>query len=385
MAKDFDIVVYGASGFTGRLVAEYLGSIGHKSFAMAGRNGDKVKAVRDELGLDAEILTADGDDGDALRTLAERARTVITLAGPYQLYGDKLLAACIEAGTDYCDLCGEPAWMAEKIRESQDAAKASGARIVFSCGFDSIPSDLGMLHLQNRIKDEAGAPAERVKLFVREMKGTFSGGTAASLKATMKAAFTNPQVLEDLKNPFSLCPGFEGPRQPSGLKPHYDEEEETWLAPFIMAAINTKNVHRSNYLQGHAYGEGLVYDEMIPVGPGSDGERRAEAIAAEKSLGSDDGPKPGEGPSKEERDSGRYTLDLIARSGDGRFVTRVKGDRDPGYGSTSKMISETAIALNEDRPEGEGGIYTPAAVLGTALMERLHSRAGVTFETADDA
>jgi short subunit dehydrogenase-like uncharacterized protein len=382
MAKDFDIIVYGASGFTGRLVAEYLGKSGFKSFAMAGRNEKKLAEVREELGVDAPLIVADGEDEAALRTMAQRAKTVVTLVGPYQLYGDKLLRACIEEGTDYCDLCGEPAWMAEKIREADDAAKASGARIVFSCGFDSIPSDLGVLHLQNRIKDAGSGPSERVKLFVREMKGTFSGGTAASLKATMKAAFTNPQVLEDLKNPFSLCPGFEGPRQPSLTKPRYDEQEGTWLAPFIMASINTKNVHRSNYLMGHPYGEGLVYDEMIPVGPGDDGEKRAETIANDKSMGGDDGPKPGEGPSREERETGRFALALIGHAEDGtRYETMVRGDRDPGYGSTSKMISETARCLNEDRPGGEGGILTPAAALDTALIERLHARAGVTFES----
>ncbi|MCQ8184168.1 saccharopine dehydrogenase family protein [Parvularcula maris] len=379
MAKDFDIVVYGASGFTGRLVAEYLGSIGHQRFAMAGRNEAKLKEVRDELGIDAPLLIADGEDEAALKKLAESTKVVTTLVGPYQLYGDKLLKACIDAGTDYTDLCGEPAWMAEKIREANDTAKASGSRIVFSCGFDSIPSDIGMLDLQEKAK-AAGAPAERVKLFVRGMKGTFSGGTAASFKATMKAAFSNPQVLEDLKNPFSLCPGFTGPKQPNPQAVRYDEEAQTWLAPFIMASINTKNVHRSNYLQGHAYGEGLVYDEMIPTGDGEEGKARAEAIANDKSMAGDDAPKPGEGPSKDERENGSFHLQLIGSGPDGVIAqTEVKGDKDPGYGSTSKMISEASICLVEDRPDGQGGITTPAACLGSDLRKRLHERAGVTF------
>ncbi|GGY53944.1 saccharopine dehydrogenase family protein [Parvularcula lutaonensis] len=381
MAKEFDIIVYGASGFTGRLVAEYLGKIGHKSFAMAGRNEDKLAQVRDELGIDAPLVVADGDDEAALKRMAESTKTVITLVGPYQLYGDKLLKACIDTGTDYTDLCGEPAWMAKKIRESEDAAKASGARIVFSCGFDSIPSDCGVLHLENKVKEATGAPAERVKLFVRKMKGTFSGGTAASFKATMKAAFSDPQVLEDLKNPFSLCPGFQGPPQPDLQAVRYDEEEKTWLAPFIMATINTKNVHRTNFLTGHSYGEGLVYDEMVPTGDGEEGKAKAEAMAADKSMASDDGPKPGEGPSKEERENGFFELAVIARTPGGeRFETVVKGDKDPGYGSTSKMISEAARCLNEDRPEGPGGIFTPAAALGEDLIKRLHANAGVTFD-----
>lgn len=380
MAKDFDIIVYGASGFTGRLVAEYLAATGHPSFAMAGRNEAKLSEVRDELGIDAPIVVADGEDDAALKAMAERAKTVVTLVGPYQLYGDRLLRACIDTGTDYCDLCGEPAWMAQKIREGHEAAKASGARIVFSCGFDSIPSDLGVLHLENRVREATGTPASRVKLFVRAMKGTFSGGTAASFKATMKAAFSDPQVLADLKDPFALCGGFKGPRQPNPQEVRYDEEEGTWLAPFVMATINTKNVHRTNFLGGHPYGEELVYDEMVPTGDGEEGKARAEALAADRSMASDDGPKPGEGPSKEERENGFFELAVIARAADGtRFESVVRGDRDPGYGSTSKMIAETARCLNEDRPEGMGGILTPAAALGTDLIERLHRRAGVTF------
>lgn len=380
MAKEFDIVVYGASGFTGRLVAEYLGKVGHQSFAMAGRSEGKLAEVRDELGLDVPLVIADGDDEAAVKRMVSSAKTVVTLVGPYQLYGEKLLKACIEDGANYTDLCGEPAWMAAKVREAHEAAKASGARIVFSCGFDSIPSDLGILHLQNKVKDASGSPAERVKLFVRKMKGTFSGGTAASFKATMAAAFQDPQVLADLKNPFSLCPDFKGPRQPNPNEVRYDEAEDTWLAPFVMASINTKNVHRTNYLTGHSYGEGLIYDEMVMTGPGEKGEAAANHLANDKSMMSDDGPKPGEGPSKDEREAGLFDMAVIARSPDGeRFETIVHGDKDPGYGSTSKMISETARCLNEDRPEGPGGILTPAAALGEDLIKRLHANAGVTF------
>lgn len=381
MSKDFDIVVYGASGFTGRLVAEYLGKIGHKRFAMAGRNEAKLAEVRDELGLDVPLIVADGDDEAALKKMCESTSVVTTLVGPYQLYGEKLLKACIETGVDYTDLCGEPAWMAAKAREAHEAAKATGARIVFSCGFDSIPSDCGVLHVQNKAKEATGSAASRVKLLVRAMKGTFSGGTAASFKATMKAAFSDPQVLADLKNPFSLCDGFKGPRQPGLQEVRYDEAEATWLAPFIMSSINTKNVHRTNFLTGHSYGEDLVYDEMVPTGDGEDGKRRAEALAADKSMASDDGPKPGEGPSKDERENGLYHLQLVATNEAGdRFETMVRGDKDPGYGSTSKMISEASRCLVEDRPEGEGGVMTPVAAMGEDLVKRLHANAGVTFE-----
>lgn len=380
MSKEFDIVVYGASGFTGRLVAEYLNTIGHKRFAMAGRSEAKLAQVREEMGIDAPILIADGEDEAALKKMCESTNVVTTLVGPYQLYGDKLLKACIETGTDYTDLCGEPAWMAAKIRESHEAAQQSGARIVFSCGFDSIPSDCGVLHVQNKAKEATGGPANRVKLLVRGMKGTFSGGTAASFKETMKAAFSDPQVLADLRNPFSLCADFSGPKQPSPLDVRYDEEEKTWLAPFIMASINTKNVHRSNFLTGHPYGEDLVYDEMVWTGDGEEGEKLAKAMAADTSMSSDDGPKPGEGPSKEERESGFYELQFVATTPGGeRFVSTVRGDKDPGYGSTSKMISEACRCLVEDVQEGPGGVMTPVSAMGEALAKRLEANAGVTF------
>ncbi|MEM0930196.1 MAG: saccharopine dehydrogenase NADP-binding domain-containing protein [Pseudomonadota bacterium] len=381
MAKEFDTIVYGASGFTGRLVAEYLGRTGAPSFAMAGRNQAKLEEVRAEMDLgDTPIVVADADDEASLKEMAERAKTVVTLTGPYQLYGEKLLKACIDAGTDYCDLCGEPAWMAAKIREAHDAAKASGARILFSCGFDSIPSDMGVWHVQDKVIAATGAPAPRVKLFVKAMKGTFSGGTAASFKETMKAAFKDPQVMQDLMNDFSLCGDFQGAKQPDLRAVRFDEDENTWLAPFVMSSINTKNVHRTNYLTGFRHGEGLVYDEMVVTGPGDQGKEAADAIANDKSMASDDGPKPGEGPSKEERETGFFELSLIATAADGsRHETVVKGDKDPGYGSTSKMISETARCLNEDVPEGEGGVLTPGAALGAPLIERLHTRAGVTF------
>ena len=236
MAKDFDIIVYGASGFTGRLVAEYLDKIGHKSFAMAGRNEAKLAEVRDEMGIDAPLVIADGEDEAALKKMAESAKTVVTLVGPYQLYGEKLLKACIDSGTDYTDLCGEPAWMAAKIREAHDAAKATGARIVFSCGFDSIPSDCGMLHLQNKVKEATGGPAERVKLFVRKMKGTFSGGTAASFKATMKAAFSDPQVLERILAALGLPAERLSEAQAPAAKAQLRSETETAVSLGIFGA-----------------------------------------------------------------------------------------------------------------------------------------------------
>ncbi len=262
----------------------------------------------------------------------------------------------------------------------EETAKASGARIVFSCGFDSIPFDLGVYFLQEEAKKKFGKPCTEVKGLVRKMKGTFSGGTAASLKATMAAAFKDPKVIELLKNPYALAPGFEGPKQPSGSKPQYDEEMGVWLAPFVMAPINTKNVHRSNFLMGEAYGDDFRYSEMLIAGPGDEGEATAKAVAGDNSLMGDDAPKPGEGPTKEEREAGCYDIVFIGKTADGEEIrVSVTGDMDPGYGSTSKMIAEAALCLVRDRTDTPGGIWTPAPAMGAALIDRLTKNAGLTF------
>ena len=387
-AKEFDIVVYGATGFTGRLVAEYLGARygngGQVRWAMAGRSASKLAEVRDEMGLPADtpLVVADAADPATLADMAARTKVVLTTVGPYQLYGSDLVAACAAAGTDYVDLCGEPTWMRAMIDAHEETAKASGARIVFSCGFDSIPFDLGVFYLQELAKEQLGGPVPRVKGRVRRMKGTFSGGTAASLKATMAAAAEDPTVLDLLRNPFALTPGFQGPGQPHGTKPSYDETLGSWEAPFIMAAINTRNVHRSNLLLGHAYGEDFVYDEMVLTGPGEAGEAAANAMAAGMgAMMSDDGPKPGEGPGKEERETGFYDVLFVGAAADGRTIrVGVTGDKDPGYGSTSKMIAEAALCLTTDAADTPGGIWTPAPAMGMALIERLRANAGLTFE-----
>jgi short subunit dehydrogenase-like uncharacterized protein len=384
--KPFDIVVHGATGFTGRLVIEYLlqrypaGS--GVRWAMGGRNADKLAAVRDEVGAPADtpLVVTDSADTASLQALMAQTRLVLTTVGPYQLYGNELVAACAASGVDYVDLCGEPAWMRRMIDAHTSAATASGARIVFSCGFDSIPFDLGVLMLQNEMKARFGTTANRVRGRVRKMKGTFSGGTAASLKATMAAAMQDPGVMDLLRNPFSLTPGFEGPRQPSGNKPMLEEDTGQWVAPFVMAAINTRNVHRSNFLLGHAWGTDLVYDEMMVTGPGDRGEAIAKAVAADKSLGAEGGPQPGEGPSRAEREAGFYDVLFLGQDAAGHTVRiGVKGDRDPGYGSTSKMITEAAVCLLQDATGTAGGIWTPGAAMGGALIDRLQRNAGMHF------
>ncbi|MEP0070134.1 saccharopine dehydrogenase NADP-binding domain-containing protein [Pyruvatibacter sp.] len=385
--REFDVVVYGATGFTGRLVAEYLNKqygVGKElKWAMAGRSEEKLAAVRDEMGVPADVpfVVADASDTASLKSMAERTSVVLTTVGPYQLYGSDVVAACVAAGTDYVDLCGEVNWMHTMIAEHGEAAKKSGARIVLSCGFDSIPFDLGVYFLQENAKKTLGGVVPRVKTRVREMKGTFSGGTVASFRATMASVGSDPSVIEILTNPFALAEGFTGPAQPAGDKPVHEDDLGMWVAPFVMAPINTRNVHRSNMLLGHAYGEDFVYDEMMMAGPGEQGEAVAKMIAGDTSMMSDDAPKPGEGPSKKEREEGMYNVLLIGEAKDGKKINvTVTGDRDPGYGSTSKIIAEAAVCLAKDDVVEAGGLYTSAPAMGMKLVDRLVANAGLTFD-----
>lgn len=381
--RPYDIVVYGATGFTGRLVAEYLarhyGQEGPR-WAMAGRSAAKLAEVRAliEAPKNTPLIVADAADPASLEAMVSQARVVITTVGPYQLYGEPLLAACIAAGTDYADLCGEPVWMRQMIDKYGEGARQTGARICFSSGFDSIPFDLGVLMLQKEAVAKFGRPAPRVKGRVRGFKGGVSGGTAASLGATLQALGKDPSLIPLMQSAFCLTPGFEGPEQPRGDKVQYDEAIGSWETPFVMAAINVKNVHRTNALLGHAWGTDFVYDEMILTGPGDQGKAAAEHMAKTPSIGRPDDPKPGEGPSKEQRENGYYDVLFLGTLPDGQEIRYgVKGRYDPGYSSTSRMIAETAIALLSSKAGGVVG--TPGAVLGEALVDRLRAHAEISF------
>jgi short subunit dehydrogenase-like uncharacterized protein len=385
---EFDLIVYGATGFTGRLVAEYLvqqyGVGGDTKWAMAGRSQAKLESVRDEIGAPSEtpLVVADASDPASLAEMVSRTRCVLTTVGPYTLYGNDVLAACVEAGIDYLDLSGEVLWMHETIDRFHAAAQKSGARIVHSAGFDSIPFDHGVLFLQQEAKRIFGSPCARVRARVCDMRGTLSGGTAASAKATMESVKEDPTRLAALMNPFSLSAGFQGPEQPAGNQIEEDPVSGGWVAPFFMAPINTKNIHRSNALMNHAYGEDFVYDEMFLTGPGEAGEAAARGlVAASNAMSGEGGPKPGEGPSKEEREAGGYDVLMIGSHVDGgELRIRVTGDKDPGYGSTSKIITEAALCLLEECSETAGGVWTPAAAIGEKLFPRLIERAGLTFD-----
>src|SRR5215831_2367663 len=373
-SSKFDIIVYGATGFTGQLVAEYLAA--HYSL-------DKLAKVRDAIGAapDTPLIAADSGDAASLNAMIDQTRSIVTTVGPYLLHGNELVAACAASGTDYFDLCGEVPWMRRVIDAHHATAQRSGARILLSCGYDSMPFELGVYFCQETAKKLIGAPVARVKGRVRAMKGTFSGGTAASGRAIFEAAAKDPSLLALVRDPFALTPGFKGPKQPPGNRPIFDDDLQTWLTPFFMANINTRNVHRSNALMYFPYGRDFVYDEMQITGPGEEGEAAAKRImAASNNLASSAGPKPGEGPSKEERETGYYDLLFVGIAPDGRQArVSVKGDRDPGYGSTSKMIAECAICLLRDAPDVSAGIWTPGAAMREALIKRLVDNAGLTF------
>ncbi len=383
--RKLDIVVYGATGFTGRLVCEYLnqqyGADGDVAWAMAGRSQDKLARVRQELGIPDSIplVITDAEDPASIDAMVADTKVVLTTVGPYQLYGSALVAACAAAGTDYVDLCGEPNWMHDMIQTHGETAKASGARILFSCGFDSIPFELGVYFLQQHARETFGAVLPRIKGRVRGMKGGFSGGTLASLKATMAATAVEPSLRELLASPFALTEGFTGPDQPAGLAPVHDADIGSWSAPFVMATINTKNVHRSNLLMGHPYGKDFVYDEMLLTGPGEKGEAAAKAVAADNSMASSK-LQPGDGPSREERESGMFDVLFVGSNAHGdALAASVKGTMDPGYGTTSKMIAETAICLVKHPDVAKGGIWTPGAALQDLLIARLEKHAGMSF------
>ncbi|MEN9627209.1 MAG: hypothetical protein RJA10_435 [Pseudomonadota bacterium] len=404
MTRPFDLIVFGASGFTGRLVAEYLQrTLGPDvRWALAGRTTGKLAEVRHAIGASPALplLTADASDAAAMAALVRQARVVITTVGPYQRYGEALVTACAEAGTDYVDLCGEPLWMAKMIPRLQGPAQRSGARIVFSCGFDSIPFDLGVVFLQTQLQQRLGAFAPQVRARVTVMKGALSGGTAASALASFEQIGRERGLAKVMADPFALTPGFRGPAQPDGDVAGFDDWSQAWCGPFVMAAINTKTVHRTHALRGHPWGTGFTYDERLQTGTGKVGEVAAKTLARQARvqnllLGLAPTrallrrfalPQPGQGPGPRAREAGRFEVLLTGQVADGRRGTvRVTGDRDPGYGSTSKMISEAALCLLQDVDQAAtpGGVWTAGAAMGLALVRRLHAHAGVRFEWRD--
>lgn len=403
---DFDVLVFGATSFVGKLLCRYLteryAAAGGVKWAMAARSRAKLEALRGELGATGSglaLIVADAADEASLWAMCARARVVVSTVGPYALYGEPLLKVCAETGTDYCDLSGEVQWIRRMIERYEPAARASGARIVHCCGFDSIPSDLGVLFLQQEARRRLGQPCRRIKMRVKAMRGGFSGGTVASLLNVVKEAASNPALRKELANPYSLCgrEAGKGVRQPNVNSASWDEDFGAWCAPFVMAAINTRIVHRSNALQAQAYGADFRYDEAMLAGRGAKGRLAAFGITA--GLGAFMFgaalrptrwllerlvlPAPGEGPSAQAQRAGFYDIRFLGTCADGGSLrAKVTGDRDPGYGSTSKMLGEAGACLALDVPKSEraGGFWTPATALGDRLLERLKAHAGMSFE-----
>ena len=395
--REFDLVLFGASGFTGRLVADHIARSGDRPrWAIAGRDRGKLEA----LDLGVQVLVADAHDRPALDALARRTKVVCTTVGPYARYGSELVAACAEAGTHYCDLTGEVAWMRRMIDRHHARARATGARIVHTCGFDSIPSDLGTWALQRELTARFGRPAERVTALFGETRGGISGGTAASALQMAADADTDREMRGILADPYALDPEPRGPRPPAP-----DEAAIGWnrhlrmfTAPFVMAQVNTRVVRRAHALAGLPWGEGFVYREVMSTPGSARGAVMAAAVTGGlggfafalrhkrlRELLARRLPKPGEGPSREARDRGHWKVRFVGEAGangTSDVLIYTASDRaDPGYGSTAKMLGESALCLALDPLTSGGGVTTPSLAMGGALLERLR-RAGLTFAVA---
>jgi len=405
--RAYDVIVYGATGFTGQLVAAYLArryGVGKElQWAIAGRSEAKLEAVRNELGSKAaslDILVADSADEPALVSLAEKTRVVLSTVGPYALYGSSLVAACVEAGTDYCDLAGEAQWIRKMIDTHNETAARTGARIVHCCGFDSIPSDMGVWFLQNEARERHGAFCSSIAMYVKATKGTFSGGTLASITNIIKEAKKDRSIARLIADPYTLNPEGtrEGPDDYDQRKVIYDDDTQCWTAPFVMGGVNMRVVRRSNAIAGFPYGREFSYRESMLTGRGLAGRLKGLALTAglgalvlgasfaptRKFLQRFMLPKPGEGPSPELQKTGFFNLLQIGKLPDGQVLrARITGDQDPGYGSTSKMLAESAICLAQDKLTTDGGVWTPATAMGAALLARLRENAGLTFDVLD--
>lgn len=409
MERRFDVVLFGATGFTGRIVADYLLAHGPADlrWALAGRNRDKLEAVRSALAerhpaakaLPLEVV--DASDAEGLARLAESTRVICTTVGPYARHGEPLVAACAAAGTHYCDLTGEVQFIRRMIDRHHETAAKTGARIVHCCGFDSIPSDLGCLMVGEALR-AAGANPTRVKLFLGESKGGVSGGTVASMLQLVEEMKADREVRRMAARPYALDPDprRKGPDGRDQMGVAFDRDLNMWTGPFVMASINTRVVRRSLALRGHPYGEGFRYAEVMSTGRGFGGWRRATLMAAgiggflaavqldsiRRFMSRRFLPKPGEGPSEDQREAGYFVVRLLGEgeTPSGETVRRmgvVRGTKDPGYGETAKMLAESALCLafDGDRLPDAAGDLTPATAMGPVLIERLR-RAGMTFD-----
>jgi short subunit dehydrogenase-like uncharacterized protein len=406
-AKPYDVVVFGATSFVGQLLCRYLASQFNSStlkWAAAARSIDKLERMRQSLdnkATEIPLIIADARDENSLAGMCAQTHVVVSTVGPYALYGEPLVKVCAERGTDYCDLTGEVQWIRRMLDRYETTARKTGARIVHCCGFDSVPSDLGVYFLQKRAFERLGRYCSHIKMRVKAIRGGVSGGTIASIVNVATEAVENPALRTALQNPYLLCPPDHQPktRQESLNRPQYDRDFNAWLAPFIMASINTRVVHRSNALLNYAYGQDFRYDEAMLVGEGQRGRLRAYAVAG--ALGGFVAlislaptrrllqrfvlPAPGQGPSPRSQAQGFYDLRFLGIFDDGRTIAaKVTGDADPGYASTAKMLGQVAACLaHGGKVNKSGGFWTPATLLGDTLIDMLEQHAGLSFTLID--
>ncbi|WP_151716334.1 trans-acting enoyl reductase family protein [Acinetobacter sp. TUM15071] len=408
---NYDLVVFGATSFVGQILTQYLAKYFATQkeqirWAIAGRSQQKLQQVKDVLGPAGQavpILVADANNQTELDALCTQTRVVVSTVGPYALYGEPLIQACVNNGTDYCDLTGETQWIKHMITKYEAQAQQSGARIVHCCGFDSVPSDMGVYYLQQQAQQQFNAPATQVSMRVKTLKGGASGGTVASLINVIQEAAADPALRKDLLNPYILCPAGHGntQRQIYIKSAKFDPDFNAWIAPFVMAAVNERVVQRSNALSGNAYGNNFRYNEAILTGEGFKGRLKALAVVSglgafmlaavskpisqvmERYLL----PKPGEGPTPEQQLAGRFDLRFVGKTDAGQSLkVKVTGDRDPGYGSTGKMLGQAALSLAIDHAKdgkkstAQGGFWTPATMFDDRFIQRLTKHAGLTFE-----
>jgi short subunit dehydrogenase-like uncharacterized protein len=401
--RDLDVVVYGATGFVGRLTARYLAEHAPEGarIGLGGRTEAKLATLRSELGAraaDWPLLVADSADPAALAAMAARARAIATTVGPYQRYGFPLAQACAEAGTHYADLTGEVLFIRESIDRFDATARESGARIVHSCGFDSIPSDLGVLALHRAVERDGAGELEDTTFVLERVSGGLSGGTLDSLRGQLDAMKRNPALRKLAGDPYALSP--DRAAEPDlgkerDLQSIERDSELGWLAPFMMAGINTRVVRRSNALQQYAYGSRFRYREVMSAGRDLLAPVKAGVIVAGLGgivAGMSFGPtrklldrvlpSPGEGPSEKTQRRGFYEIAIHTRTSTGRsYVARVAQQGDPGYAATAVLLGQSALCLALDELPPAAGVLTPATAMGDVLADRLRA-AGVTIDVA---
>ena len=409
--RPYAVVLYGATSFVGQITAHYLTEFlsntkdkdgADVTWAIAGRDEKKLNELQSKLGSTVDIIIANSDDTDSLDEMTKQTQVIISTVGPYLKYGEPLIKSCATNGTDYVDLTGEAIFIKDMMDKYQDTAKQSGARIVNSCGFDSIPSDLGVYFTQQQAEEKFGSACDVIHMRVKAAKGGLSGGTIASMATIFEEVGKDKSRRKQVANPYLLNDDKDAPnvRQDNVSKPEYDNEHKRWLAPFVMASINTRIVHRTNQLLGYEYGRDFKYDEAMWMKDGVKGKLSSYAMSAglfgfatammvkpsRDLLSKHVLPKSGSGPSAEEQANGYFDIRLFGETANKDTInTKVTGDKDPGYGSTSRMLAQAALCLAQDisKEEVGGGFWTPASAMGNHLLARLEEHAGLSFEVVD--